>query len=229
MNFQDLREKDIVAAKKDISASIGIDQFAIQLVAHIEDLDGILNKLVKRYRDWFELYSPELSRKHADHRTFVKESASFERDEKSMGQVFSDEDLASLRVLRSELEHLYVVRDEQVGKLEGIMEREFPNMCSLIGGLLAGKLLRIAGSSKNLMEMPGSTIQTLGAEKALFRHLRSGAKPPKYGLLLSHPYVAEAEDKAKHARSLADKLALAVKVDYFKGEFVGDKLKESLR
>jgi len=229
MNFQDLRSKDIASAKKDISASIGIDHYVIQLVAHIEDLDGILNKLVKRFRDWYELVMPELSRAHTDHREFIKLAKDMTRKEGSMGRSFTAEDLAPLEVLRSEIEHLYVVRDEQIGRLEGLMEREYPNTCALAGGLLAGKLLRIAGSMKSFMLMPASTIQTLGAEKALFRHLRSGAKPPKYGLLLAHPYVGEAKEKAKHARSLADKIALGVKVDYFKGDFVGDKLKESLR
>jgi len=229
MNLQDLRKKDIIAAKADISASLGIDNYIIQMVAHIEDLDSVLNKLVKRFRDWYELVMPELSRAHHDHSEFIKLAVDMTRKEGSMGRAYTHEDLAGLEVLRSEIAHLYVVKDEQIGRLEGLMEREYPNTCALAGGLLAAKLIRIAGSMKKFMIMPASTVQTLGAEKALFRHLRSGAKSPKYGLLLAHPYVAEGENKGKNARSMADKIALAAKVDYFKGDFVGDKLKESLR
>jgi len=78
--------------------------------------------------------------------------------------------------------------------------------------------------------MPSSTIQMLGAEKALFRHLRTGAKPPKHGIILQHPLVASAKkaNRGKYSRSLADKISIAVKADYFKGKFIGDKLKKEL-
>jgi nucleolar protein 56 len=78
--------------------------------------------------------------------------------------------------------------------------------------------------------MPASTIQILGAEKALFRHMKTGAKPPRHGIIISHPLIARAPDKmhGKIARALADKLSIASKVDYFKGNFIGDKLKKSL-
>jgi len=77
--------------------------------------------------------------------------------------------------------------------------------------------------------MRAGTVQLLGAERALFRHLRNKkARPPKHGLIINHPVVARSHDKGKAARALADKLAIAAKVDYFKGQFVGDQLRAQL-
>ena len=93
------------------------------------------------------------------------------------------------------------------------------------------KLMALAGSLKHLSQIPASTVQLLGAEKALFRHMTTGAKCPKYGILFQHPYVSQAKKQVqgKIARLLADKISIAVKVDYFKGAFIGDTLKEQLK
>ena len=112
------------------------------------------------------------------------------------------------------------------------MKKHCPNMLEVAGVLISAKLLEHAGSLRRLMMMPASTIQILGAEKALFRHLKTGkkAKPPKYGILSQHPLIGKVkkEEYGKVARTLADKISIAVKVDYFKGKFIGDKLKEEL-
>ena len=78
--------------------------------------------------------------------------------------------------------------------------------------------------------MPSSKIQLLGAETALFRHIKTGARPPKHGLILQHTFVSSAkrQDRGKRARVFADKIAMAIKADYFKGEFIGDKLRKDL-
>jgi len=92
--------------------------------------------------------------------------------------------------------------------------------------LIGAKLLEHAGSLKRMAEMPSSTIQILGAEKALFRHLKTGSRPPKYGVLLGHSIVQQMPKakQGKAARVLADKISLAVRIDYFKGEFRGEQL-----
>ena len=105
-----------------------------------------------------------------------------------------------------------------------------PNTKAICGAYLGAKLIEHAGSFKRLSEMPASTIQILGAEKALFRHLKTGAKPPRHGLIVNHLLIANAPDSmhGKIARALADKIAIASKVDYFKGNFIGDKLIKEL-
>jgi len=70
----------------------------------------------------------------------------------------------------------------------------------------------------------------LGAEKALFRSLRTGARPPKHGIIFQHPLIHEAKrwQRGKVARALAGKLTIAARVDAFSGKYVGDKLKADL-
>ena len=76
--------------------------------------------------------------------------------------------------------------------------------------------------------MPASTIQVLGAEKALFRSLRTGAKPPKHGVIFQHKFIREARrrQRGKIARTLAGKLAIAARIDAFGGSFIGEELRE---
>jgi len=106
-----------------------------------------------------------------------------------------------------------------------------PNIYSLTGGLIGAKLLEKAKSLRHMAFLPSSTIQLLGAEKALFRHLRNKKiRPPKHGLILSHPTVMDAKrtDRGAAARMFAAKISIAAKVDYFHGEFIGDRLREEL-
>jgi nucleolar protein 56 len=100
----------------------------------------------------------------------------------------------------------------------------------LTGINIGAKMIAKAGSIEKMAFMPASTIQLLGAEEALFRHIKTGARPPKYGILLQHILVAKAKrpDKGKVAKALADKISIAIKVDFFKGEFIGDRLKRDL-
>ena len=102
----------------------------------------------------------------------------------------------------------------------------------IAGITIAAKLISHAGSMKRLVEMPASTIQVLGAEKALFRHMRNKRRnlPPKHGIIHEHQLIQKSNSKmhGKAARALADKLSIAVKIDYFKGKFIGDKLKKEL-
>lgn len=91
-----------------------------------------------------------------------------------------------------------------------------PNLTSLLGEELAAELIAEAKSLKKLAFMASSKIQVLGAESALFRHLKEGTKPPKYGIIFKHDSVKNSENKGKAARQLAAKISLAAKKDYFK-------------
>ncbi|MBT3303949.1 hypothetical protein HN592_01020 [Candidatus Woesearchaeota archaeon] len=236
MNLQELRKKSIAFTRGKIREAIKEDVFIIQLVAHIEDLDRILNMLIKRLRDWYELTLPEVSNLIIKQEDFVdiirKERKNLMQQfdiKESMGKEFSKKDLESLELLRQECEKIIQLREKQTQKLNELMQKHYPNLTTLAGGLIGGKLIELAGGMKKLIEFPSSTIQILGAEKALFRHIKFGARPPKYGVLLGHEYVASSKQKAKAAGRLADKISIAAKVDYFKGEFVGDKLKRMLK
>ena len=86
------------------------------------------------------------------------------------------------------------------------------------------------GSLKRLIMLPSSTVQLLGAEEALFRHIKTGARCPKYGVLHDHPLVSRSKKKesGKVARVLASKISIAARVDYAKGKFIGDKLMKEI-
>lgn len=91
---------------------------------------------------------------------------------------------------------------------------------------MGARLISIAGGLKRLSQMPAGTVQLLGAEKALFAHLRQGKRPPKHGVIFQHPTVHRAPywQRGKISRTMGGKLAIASRVDYYKGGFVGDQL-----
>ena len=147
-----------------------------------------------------------------------------------MGQDLSKEDLNSIKSLASAILDLEKQRQAKENYLENLMKNTCPNLTAVAGYLTGGKLMAIAGSLRKMVMMPSSTIQLLGAEKALFMHMIKGTKSPKHGVIIEHPIVqrVDKKDKGKASRALADKISLAVKLDFFKGEFLGDKLRKEL-
>lgn len=234
----DLRKKNLELAKKAVRESVNPDLFIINAVNNIEELQKIINNLSKRLREWYSLYLPELDKKLAEHESFVnlvlkadkKDLVKELKIKDEMGANFDKKELEPILSLASIISDL--MRESQFLEeyLEKTMKAYCPNLTVLAGALIGAKLLREAGSLKKMAMMRSSTIQLLGAEKALFRHIRTGAKPPKYGYLLQHQLVqrAKKEERGKAARVLADKIFLAVRMDYFKGEFVADKLLKEL-
>jgi nucleolar protein 56 len=232
--------KNIYLTRKDIKKSVYEDNLIIQSIRIIDDLNKVINHIAKRLREWYELHNPEFSKTCPDNERFVKiiiDNNKKELLEKinidyevSMGCELKEEDITIIKILAKEIERLIELKDIQKEYIEKKMNNICPNLLSIAGPLIGAKLIEHAGSLKHLSELPGSTIQLLGAEKALFRHIKSGAKCPKYGVLLNHPYVRDSPEKrkGKSARILADKISIAVKVDYFKGEFIADYLKEQL-
>ena len=106
-----------------------------------------------------------------------------------------------------------------------------PNVRAVAGALLGARLIAMAGSLQNLAMRPASTIQVIGAEKALFRSLKTGARPPKHGLIFQHTLLHDAKrwQRGKIARVIAGKLAIAARADAFgAGHYIGDKLKADI-
>lgn len=221
-------EKNLVRTKKRIRDSVKEDLLLMQAISNVEELDKAANIMSKRLREWYELYNPEYSRSVADHHVFVKnviantkedllKKIGLEKD-KCMGADFSEEDYKPIKELAKKIESVFALRDEQVQYIENLTEKYCPNVKKEAGALIAAKLISLAGSFKKLAELPSSTVQLLGAEKALFRHMRTGAKPPKYGVIMQHPSISNAErmDKGKAARHLSQKITMAARIDYFR-------------
>lgn len=228
MDLAKLRQKNLQITKQKLRESIHEDNLIVQAINNYEELNKILNTLVKRLREWYELYNPEFSKETFDNESFVKY---LKREKSELGGDLKKEDLDIVFELREKIKNLYELKNNDEKYLDNLMNNYCRNLKTVAGTLVGAKLIEKAGSLKKMALMPASTIQLLGAEKALFRHIKSKSLCPKHGLIHEHPFILQAkrEERGKKARLLADKISLAVKVDFFKGKFIGDKLKEELK
>ena len=238
--FGDFYNKNLQLTKLEVKNSVNEDVLIIQSIKSIDELDKAINLFAKRLREWYDLYNPEFSRSIEIHEKFVEEILESQKDEllkkinvkpeDSFGADFEHENLEPLRNLTHQIYDLYQLRKSQLDYISKLMDEYCPNTKAICEVMIAARLLEHAGSLRRLSEMPASTIQILGAEKALFRHMKTGARSPKHGVIVSHSLIAKAPMKlhGKIARSLADKISIAAKVDYFRGKFIGDKLRNDL-
>jgi len=228
--FDDFYDKNIILTKKSIKNSVSEDNFVLQTISNVGELDKSLNILIKRLREWYSLYNPELSHEVFDNQKFSELVLKEKKHTDSMGSVISKKDLDPIRDLAKRINELYIFREEQEIYLEALLDSYCPNVKAVAGTTITAQMLAKAGSLKKLMEFPSSTVQILGAEKAFFRHLTTHSKSPKHGYLAQHPLVnkAKRQDHGKIARMIAAKISIAAKVDYFKGKFIGAKLRGDL-
>jgi len=220
------RQNNIFLTKHDLKNITPESILIIQTIDAIDEIIKSVNLLAKRIREWYGWYYPELSFKIDDNVLFLK-SLTTKRKE-SMGVAFEKEDVEHIMDFAKVVLRLQIKKEDLEMYLTALMKKFSPNLLELAGATLAARLIKIAGSLKNLARFPSGTIQILGAEKAFFRFLRTGAKPPKYGIIYEHPFVQKAKNKGKAARKLANKLLLCAKLDFYKGEFIADKLKSQL-
>ena len=223
MDFQELRLNLIKESKEKIKASINDDNLVSQAISSIHEIDKAVNILSKRLREWYELYNPELSHKIHDHDVFVKKVLEKPiKEELSMGADLEDFDLNQILSLATIINSMVDEKTKLVDYIKTKMKICCPNLLELAGPLIGGKLLAHKGHLRDLAFMPSSTIQLLGAEKALFRHLKTHSRSPKYGYILQHQDVSSAKNKGQAARQLANKISLAVKKDYFSRDLNND-------
>lgn len=220
-----------------------VDVMVIQAVGLIDDLDKELNNLAMRLREWYGWHFPEVGKLLADNLVYSKvilhlgmktnaKNISFaeivkdhdleaqikEAAEISMGSEISVQDEINIRELAVQVIQLSEYRASLMEYLKKRMKVVAPNLTELIGEMVAARLISHAGSLINLAKQPASTIQIFGAEKALFRALRTKHDTPKYGLIYHASLVGGAAPKIKGkvSRSLASKCALCVRVDALK-------------
>ena len=239
MDLQKLREKAIADVKEKLKQAVKEDWLIIQASAGLDELDKVINLLAKRLREWYELYNPEFSKAVPDHEKFISLILTRNKEDllreikvkETMGADLPKTDLDAIFNLAKKIKSLYELSKEQEIYLESLMKKIAPNVTATAGVLIGAKLMGLAGSLERLSKFPASTVQLLGAEKALFRHLRNRNNlPPKFGILHESALLSKVktQNKGKMARVLADKISIAAKVDYFKGKFVGDKLANEL-
>jgi nucleolar protein 56 len=219
MDEKKLREKFIKIAKERIKEKKKRnDLYLIQLSRTLEDLTKVYNKLEERLSEFGYIYDINTRGKK-----LIEEIKNLKEGNEWINESEKIMFLKRFSLLLEEIEN-------QIKEVERLIEKYakqiMPNSYALIGGKLVAKYLSLAGSLEKLALMPSSTIQVLGAEKALFRHLRKRTKPPKHGILLLTNYVSSLpkNKRGKMARTLAAKLAIAFKAD-LNNINIADKLK----
>lgn len=235
-----LHEFCIEYSIKRVKEGLDADDLISVYVNYLDILDSLINEWFERVFELFTLYYPEASIKAQDLTSFNKIKKLNKKDirklynvdEERMGLSFEKEDTQLLEESINTLNGLVKQKKSFEKRLEELVLKRAFNVGKLAGEIVAAKLISAAGGLKRLMLMPSSTIQVIGAEKALFRHLRGKrkSKPPKHGIIFHSSFVNNAPPKhrGKMARALASKISIAAKVDYFKGEPVWEKLVEDL-
>merc|ERR1719471_2831371 len=216
-----------------------IDTMIVQAVNLLDDLDKELNNYIMRCREWYGWHFPELGKIITDNLAFVRtvelmgtrdnakntdlsdvlpeevEEKVKEAAEISMGTEISEEDIINIKHLCQQVCEIQEYRGQLYEYLKNRMMAIAPNLTILVGELVGARLISHAGSLLNLAKHPASTVQILGAEKALFKALKTKHDTPKYGLIYHASLVGQASSrmKGKVSRMLAAKAALACRVD----------------
>lgn len=135
----------------------------------------------------------------------------------SMGMDTSEGDMMNILVFTQRMISLALYRKQLFAYLEEKMATVAPNLSTLIGETVAARLIQKAGSLTTLAKCPASTVQILGAEKALFRALKTKGNTPKYGLIYHSSFIgrASAKNKGRISRYLANKCSIASRIDSF--------------
>lgn len=183
------------------------DRQLVHAVRAMDDCHRTANELAERLAEWGGTIDPEAGTGVAYARELVTET---------------DREVDRPRV-RSLAERVVSLADEGE-ELREYVERETPtvapNLAALAGPVLAARLISLAGGLENLAKKPSGTVQVLGAEDALFAHLRGHAPSPKHGIIYTHDAVrgTHPENRGSAARALAGKLSIAARVDHYSGE-----------
>ncbi len=195
------------ARRKIVAAFSEGDAELMQMVRMLDEIDEVVNLLTEKAVEWYLVRNPGFSRKYKS--LSAKRMIGVMKKEKGpLGRICGEIDALS---------------DQRVALMQDVSKRTdavMPNCSALVGGLVAARLMERAGGLSVLAGMPASTIQVLGAEGALFSHLRAGSPPPKHGIIFQHRRVHNAPRnvRGKVSRAVAGKLAIAAKIDYYRGE-----------
>lgn len=221
------------------------DNMIIQSIALLDQLDKDLNTFAMRVREWYGWHFPELKDIVKDNylyarcAAFIQDKSTLSDDKlpgleeivgeeadakailkaakSSMGMDTSSQDMNNIHIFTERMISLAQYRKELYAYLEEKMSVVAPNLSTLIGEVVAARLIQKAGSLTSLAKCPASTVQILGAEKALFRALKTKGNTPKYGIIYHSSFIgrASAKNKGRISRYLANKCSIASRVDSF--------------
>ncbi len=229
------------------------DQLIIQAMSSLDDVEKVQNLMGSRLREWYGLHFPEAAQAIENASTLAqlvlqggqRESIATNPDlipllaaipikpellTQSMGAAISQQDMGMIQGLAKQYLDLQEFREKLERYLDESMLEVAPNLRGLIGAVIGARLIAIAGGIEKLARLPASTVQVLGAEQAMFRALKTGARPPKHGVIFQHTLIHSAPwwQRGKIARVLSGKIAIAARIDLFSGEYVADELKQNV-
>jgi len=224
-------------------ASEKLDLHIIQSVNALDELDKIINVVGARMREWYGLHFPELDNliqsliayaeivtkaglRENITRQIIENAGMHDRKaeiimdaaKRSKGGDMTTENLVIVKKIAQEIISQSELRRILSDHLEIAMDLVAPNVKSLLTASVGARIIAKAGSLSRLAVLPASTIQVLGAEKALFRALKTGTRPPKHGLIFQHPLIHSAPrwQRGKIARAIASKVAIAARIDVYR-------------
>jgi len=239
------RQVNIEYAMMQVTSSGSDEHILVRFIDALDDLDKNTNALSERLKELYDLHFPELRLKGEPLARFIsrhgvrndisswniEDEKILERARNSSGMELPEPWGTSIIGLAASIAGLYDNKNRISLDIEEYMNNHLPNLSAVAGAHIGARLLGIVGSSRKLASMPSSTIQVLGAEKALFKHLRGNATSPKHGVIFQHPLVKESPWwlRGKISRALAAKISIAVRIDYYSGTFDEDIAKDLYR
>ncbi|XP_054766497.2 nucleolar protein 56-like [Lytechinus pictus] len=237
------------------------DNMIIQSICLLDQLDKDINTFSMRIKEWYSYHFPELVKVVPDNALYAKVAhfiknrkeltdeslealeeltmdsgkaqAILDASRSSMGMDISPIDLINIERFATRVIALTDYRKSLHTYLQDKMHAVAPNLSALIGEQVGARLISHAGSLTNLAKYPASTVQILGAEKALFRALKTRGNTPKYGLIFHSTFIGRAgqKNKGRISRYLANKCSMASRIDCFSdipNSVFGEKLKDQV-
>jgi nucleolar protein 56 len=253
-SFKIARERMLKGTREAIKVAYSNEEHSlIQAINAYNESNKLYNTVNERLSEWFGVYFPDVT--ISSPKAIAEISIMLSRDgrvsKEGLETALNDKDKAdeiytkmseeAIRKISAEefssmaaFARLSNSADESLKSLESYIDqaakRILPNTTYLTESKIAAELLAKAGSMERFANMPASTIQLLGAEKALFKHIKFGSKPPKYGVLFKFPAIGNARKdiRGRLARTYAAKIGIAIKADHFSKNFIAEMLKTKL-
>lgn len=212
------------------------DVMVVETINSLEEIEDTTGKLIERLREWCTPFLPEMEKLHNHElyakiiatqtsRTNIIASGILDNTHVSLSENYdvniSENDLKIIKSFANSVYTLYESKNELEEYIDEKIKEIAPNMYDVAGANLAAKLIAHANGLENLAKLPSSTIQIIGAEKAIFRHLKTGENPPKHGLIFQHPSIRGSNwwVRGKLARAVASKITIAARKDAFSNEY----------
>jgi len=240
MSKEDIVDQALDQTKEELSEQDS-EKHLIKAVKTLEVVEGSINEKEERFRDWYSLHFPELVDEIRDIGQLAKIlDDSVQRDdleafsemaESSNGSEIREKQKEIIETVLEDLNSNLELRDELEAYIKSSVKDEMPNLSKLLDPIIAAQILAQAGGLDELAKMPASTVQMLGAEKALFRYLRGNGTPPKHGILFEHEFVRPlpSNPRGKMARFLANKTVMAARLDNYGDKDKGEDLRQEAR